>query len=480
MKSYSFRIARPHFDKLMQHLFPGDNDEHGAVIVAGLSESERGSRLLAREVVLARDGIDYVPGTRGYRALTADFVARVSHRCSKERLCYFAVHNHFGSDEVEFSNDDLASHNRGYPALLDVTNGGPVGALVFATNSVAGEVWTRRGTQPLDHMVVVGPNYRRLFPSPRKCHKRTLEAYARQSLWFGASGQELFSNAKVGIIGLGGVGSLVNEWLARLGVGEIIAVDFDRIEPSNRSRVVGSTRWDSMDFLRGSSSQWLQRIGKRLSTHKVHIARRMARTANPEIRYDAVVGDITDESTARRLRDCDFLFLCADTASSRLVFNSLVHSFLIPGVQIGAKISIDRQSGAVNDVFAATRSVFPFAEGGCLSCNGLISSAQLQEEAISAEERRHYAYIDDVAVSAPSVLPLNALSTAPAIVEFMLGHLGLLQEPAPQRYLMNHCIDRRLETARCRAEENCIHCGGSMASIFARGDLAELPCKQSL
>ena len=95
MNKFSFRIARPHFDKLMQHLFPGDNDEHGAVILAGLTMSERGSKLLAREVVLARDGIDYIPGTRGYRALTADFVARVSHRCSKERLSYFAVHNHF-------------------------------------------------------------------------------------------------------------------------------------------------------------------------------------------------------------------------------------------------------------------------------------------------------------------------------------------------------------------------------------------------
>ncbi len=478
MKSYSFRIARPHFDKLMQHLFPGDNDEHGAVIVAGLTESERGSRLLAREVVLARDGIDYVPGTRGYRALTADFVARVSHRCSKERLCYFAVHNHFGSDEVAFSGDDLASHNRGYPALLDVTNGGPIGALVFAKNAVAGEVWTRQGTHPLDHMVVVGPNHRRLFPSPRRCHKLVLDAYARQSLWFGASGQELLANAKIGIVGLGGVGSLVNESLARLGVGEIIAVDFDRIEPSNRSRVVGSTRWDSLDFLRGSSSHWLQRIGRRFSTHKVHIARRVARTANPEIRYHAVVGDITNESTARLLRDCDFLFLCADTASSRLVFNSLTHAFLIPGVQIGAKISVDRQSGKVNDVFAATRSVFPFAEGGCLSCNDLISPSQLQEEAISAEERRHYAYIDDAAVSAPSVLPLNALATAPAIAEFMLGHLGLLQEPVSQRYLMNHCLDRRMETARCRADINCLHCGNSTASIFGKGDQAELPCKQ--
>jgi hypothetical protein len=46
---------------------------------------------------------------------------------------------------VGFSRVDLASHKRGYPALLDITNGEPVGALVFAQNAVAGSVWTRDG-----------------------------------------------------------------------------------------------------------------------------------------------------------------------------------------------------------------------------------------------------------------------------------------------------------------------------------------------
>src|SRR5438105_3228277 len=94
----SMTIDEPTFNRLHSHLFPGDNDEHGAVIAAGISKTKTGTRLLAREIFLAEDGIDYVPGTRGYRALTARFVAEMSGYCADEKLCYLAVHCHGGDD----------------------------------------------------------------------------------------------------------------------------------------------------------------------------------------------------------------------------------------------------------------------------------------------------------------------------------------------------------------------------------------------
>jgi len=43
-------------------------------------------------------------------------------------------------------------------------------------------------------------------------------------------------NAKVGIAGLGGLGSVVAENLARAGVGELVVADFDVVDPSNLNR----------------------------------------------------------------------------------------------------------------------------------------------------------------------------------------------------------------------------------------------------
>src|SRR5437870_7418209 len=98
----SLTISSPLFDRLMSHLFPGDDDEHGAVIAVGVCKTDQDIRLLARDLFVAVDGRDYVPGKFGYRALTAEFVARTSGYCGDNGLGYLAVHCHGSSDSVAF------------------------------------------------------------------------------------------------------------------------------------------------------------------------------------------------------------------------------------------------------------------------------------------------------------------------------------------------------------------------------------------
>ena len=100
---------------------------------------------------------------------------------------------------------------------------------------------------PLDHMTVIGPRIRTIYPEPARRSPGSDPIYDRHARLFGDLGQDILSRLKVGIIGLGGGGGVARqgEWLARLGVGHIVAVDFDRIEPSNLPRVVGATRSDA-------------------------------------------------------------------------------------------------------------------------------------------------------------------------------------------------------------------------------------------
>lgn len=473
----SLTIDEPLYRRLHDHLFPGDYDEHGAVIVAGIAETERGTRLLAREVLLARDGIDYVPGTRGYRALTAQFVAEQSDYCAAQNLCYLAVHCHGGLDSVGFSGDDMASHERGYPALLDITNGGPVGALVFAREAVAGDIWTPQGRFELDHATVIGPRVRKLYSNPRPRPRHADPVYDRHARLFGDLGQEILSNLKVGIIGLGGGGSLVNEWISRLGVGHIVGIDFDLIEPSNLPRVVGATRCDAMVWLAGRRSKRLQELGKRLASRKAHVARRVALRANPKIRFDAIVGNVLDESTARLLTDVDFLFLASDSIQSRLVFNALVHQYMIPGVQIGAKVPVDRKNGRVGDAFVATRPVLPYAGAGCLNCHELIPASRLQEEALNEGERRSQRYVESEDVAEPSVITLNVLSATQAVNDMMMLFTGLYHDRVNLHHQINFVRERLLTEVGPMADEFCIDCSNTVRSLRARGDRTRLPCR---
>jgi hypothetical protein len=130
------RIARRHLDELSAHLFPGDQDEHGAVLLAGMSSSVDGLTFLIREVHCAIDGSDYVAGTHGYRALAPTFIHRMITRARDNGLAYLAVHNHASDLQVGFSSIDMESHERGYPALLQISRGLPVGALVFGRRSI--------------------------------------------------------------------------------------------------------------------------------------------------------------------------------------------------------------------------------------------------------------------------------------------------------------------------------------------------------
>jgi molybdopterin/thiamine biosynthesis adenylyltransferase len=294
---------------------------------------------------------------------------------------------------------------------------------------------------------------------------------------FGDLGQEILSRLKVGIIGLGGGGSLVNEWLARLGVGHIVGIDFDQIEPSNLPRVVGATRWDAVTLLTLSNSEWLKRLGRKMACRKVHLARRVARKANPRIRYDAVVGDVLDEPTARLLADVDFLFLASDTIQSRRVFNAIVHQYLIPGIQIGAKVPVDKRTRRIEEIFVCTRPVFPSAGHGCLLCHELVPPARLNDESLTEAERRAQRYVDDPEVSEPSVITLNVLSAGQAVNDLMMMFTGLYADSVEIGHQLSFVRERMLNFVEPLVDEQCLDCASHATSRRAMGDRVRLPCR---
>lgn len=461
--------------QLFNHLFPGDGDEHGAVIAAGIVHTGQGLRLLARDLFLAKDGVDYVPGQRGYRMLHAKFIQDKILHCRELGLCYLAIHNHGGKNFVQFSNDDLKSHHRGYPALLDINRGQPVGGLVFAENAVAGDIWISPSERlELDCAILLGSTLKWLYPAlPRQISLDPL--YDRQTRLYGDVGQAILERLKIGVIGVGGVGSLVVHYLARLGVGHIVMVDNDRIELSNLPRVDGATGWHARAWLARSKYVFMRDLAKRIATPKVKISRHLVKRANPKVIVDPIFGDIVDESVARQFVDCDYLFLAADTMQARLVFNALVNQYSIPGVQIGSKVTVNKLTGGITDIYSVLRPVDPGA--GCLYCNGLINSARLQKEAATSNELAAQAYVDDPNVIAPSVISLNVIGAGHAVDEFMLRMVGLSECVDNAGYLRFLSRTRDIYYEKPRKDITCRFCGRADTSRLARGDGVRLPVR---
>ena len=442
-------IASNDHDRLMAHLFPGDHDEHGAVLHAGVAVHGAALRLTVQNVECAESGYDYVAGKFGYRALNPTFIHRQIVRCRDLRLAYLAVHNHGSDRSVGFSRVDFESHERGYPALRDIGKGVPVGALVFGRRSVAADIWMPDGARrTLGVYRVVGPTIKRLYSEPSAAPD-TAPAYDRQIRMFGAAGQALLANSKVAVVGLGGVGSLVTEYLARLGVGHLVLIDPDPIEDTNLSRVVGATAVDV-------ETEQL----------KTQIAVRHAREVTNDAILDAIPEDVAKDSIAKTLCDCDFIFLAADSMRARLLVNAVTHQYLVPAIQIGAKIR-PNASGSIEDAMSAVRHLRP--RHGCLWCNGLIDPAQLAVEAKTDEERKDQAY--GVREHNPSVITLNAVAAAHAVNDFLFDFLDLRPQNTETAYQHFHFLKGVSQQVIPRRDPECRECGRR----FGMGDAIELP-----
>lgn len=462
------------YEALRRHLFQPDRDEHGAVIAAGIATSERGTRLLARELHIARDGIDFVPSPVGHRMLTPEFVNRMIRRCRDERLAFLAVHNHGGTDSVEFSPIDNASHERGYPALLDIARGRPVGALVLAKDALAGDIWTSdRQRRSIKETIVIGSNLRRVFPKPPPLPPGADPSYDRQVRLLGERGHALLGRMKVGIVGAGGVGVVLVSQLARLGVGELVVVDPDRVEPTNLPRLPEARRSDAMTFLRKLAL--LEPLAKRLSTRKVRLARRIARRANARIRFRGLAIDVIEPEAAKELSDCDFIFLAADSHRARRLVNAVAYQYLVPVYDLGTRVEVDKDSGLVGEIRSNLRLTLP--QKGCMRCNKLISGGKLQDELLSPAEQERNRYVDEI--PAPSVITFNGLVASQATTDFLLMTVELMQPASHTDYLLFRQRRRRHEQVVALANQAaCRDCGTAPESRRARGDGDDLPLPQ--
>lgn len=470
------RLTSSQWMLLSKHLFPGDGDEHGAVILAGVAVTPSGMTLIAREVVLAVDGVEYVAGQQGYRMLTADFVRRLSDRAARERLAYIAVHCHGGATSVSLSADDRRSQSRGYPALLDILDGPPVAGAVFAQSAAAADIWLPDRTRiPLRRVLVSGTTrlvLRPSMPSPRPVSGS--DHYHRQSLLFGARGQHLLSELTVAVVGCGGIGSILVELLSRLGVGHLIVIDPDRVEISNLPRIVGATRLDAMTWLtRDDRQSWIRARGARLARRKTAVAARVAKRANRDCRVTRLDADVCDPTVAAQLRDVDYIFLAADTFRARLVVNAICFQYCVPGVQLGSKVRVATDDGTITDVFSVARPFGP--ERGCLICNDLIPAARLTDETETDDQRRAQRYVQDEAVRVPSVITLNALAAAWASNEFMFAVTGLPRAHAADHYVTFRPATGEVEWTTPRRDADCLECGDGARSRRGRGDAVPLP-----
>ena len=114
--------------------------------------------------------------------------------------------------------------------------------------------------------------------------------------------------AKVAIVGLGGLGSNVALWLARLGVGQLLLYDFDKVELSNLNR----------------QYYFLEDVGQYKATALLgHL-----KAVNPYGNYHSRVVQLTEDNLAELLSEAHIVCEALDKPEAKaLLVNGVLESF---------------------------------------------------------------------------------------------------------------------------------------------------------
>jgi molybdopterin/thiamine biosynthesis adenylyltransferase/rhodanese-related sulfurtransferase len=141
------------------------------------------------------------------------------------------------------------------------------------------------------------------------------ERYARQVLLpqVGEAGQARLTNARVLIVGAGGLGAPALLYLAAAGVGHITVIDDDRVERSNLHRQV-------------------VHADARVGMSKAESARMTLAALNPRVHVHAVVERLRADNVEALIRDHDVVMDGADNFATRYLLAAATRQLGIPMV----------------------------------------------------------------------------------------------------------------------------------------------------
>lgn len=362
-------------------------------------------RLRGGKVLLVRDLIE-IPED-GYLIRRGDQIRldpvmlnRIIRPARDRGLSVITVHTHPGTTHPWFSEADNTGDVRLMPSLLNQTPG-PHGSMVIAgnTGNAIGRVWTDEGgTFPLE-LWLVGKMLKNTAPDERQPGNQGW--FSRQSLALGESGQTVLRNLHVGVVGLGGTGSVAFCQLAHLGVKRITVVDGDLVEPANVSRILGATAHDA---------------GR---TWKVDVAARYAAHLGLETEVVSFRGHLGKDVTAEDLEGCDIVLSCVDKHSPRALLNRLSYKNAIPLIDMGSAFRVNVDGRITH---GAGRVVIVGPNRPCLTCWGHINPDRIRIESLSESDRaREVAdgYIAGAEVPQPSVISFNTTVAGAAVVELL-------------------------------------------------------------
>ena len=360
------------------------------------------------EVILPREGDRSLTGNTSF---TNEYATRAIFEARRQNAGLAFMHSHPQSGWQDLSYPDEVAERVVLAPPARVTGRPLVGMTVGTDGYWSARFWDSTSGQPqcqwCDKVRLVGPkSYKLQFndhmvqPAPRR------EALRRTYDSWGASAQQDISRMRVGIVGLGSVGCIVAETMARIGVRQITLFDPDRVEEHNLDRLLYGT---------------VQDIGKL----KVDIAKtRMELSATADMAaIKALSQSIRDRTAFKEMLDCDIILSCVDRPVARDIMNYVANAHLIPVIDCGVAITKNRKHDMMEAAHWRAHTITPYHQ--CLRCNRQYSTGMVSAELDGSLDNPSYI----------SALPEEGIPGSQNVFPFSLG-VAALSVNLLMRYLI--------------------------------------------
>jgi len=359
------------------------------------------------------------------------------------------LHGHPGPGWQGMSDDDtVAERDRLAGAVAGRTALPLVGMTRGTDGAWSARFWGRRSPRTYARcdagtVRVVGRRLRVTF-HPDDVPAKPTEALGETLTVWGSKAHDDLVRVRVGIVGVGNVGSLAAEACSRMGMSRLTYIDHDMLEMRNLDRTHGAT---VADVIAGLS--------------KIAVAGRATALSHTAADVDLrlVPSSLLSEAGYAAALDCDVLLSSVDRPLPRHVLNAMAYAHLIPVVDggIAARVKAD---GTPLHIDWRIQTAGP--EQGCLACVGALrrSDVALDREG-KLDDPEYIAGLSEAereAISRRNVFPFGMSVAAHQVLQ-MVGLVTGLQRVggiAPQMY---HAYPGGMEVRRAECEAGCEYRG---------------------
>ena len=311
----------------------------------------RKTALLFR-TVLAEPGDREIHGNVSFNPV---YLQRSLEEALRHRAGLAFLHSHPFPGWQHMSEDDVVAECRIARAACALTGLPLIGMTTGNDGTWSARSWVAETGKPEPRMTwlpevrVVGQALR-VSRVPRSSRpERKADTLIRTVAAWGEDAQVELERLRVGIVGLGSVGSMVAESVARIGMQKITLIDFDEVELKNLDRLVAAAESD---------------VGRLKTEVTAERLRTVATAAAIDLRV--VPERISHPDSYRAALDCDILFSCVDRPHPRHVLNFLAYSHLVPVIDGG--ILVRHRKGQFRGADWQVQTVAPGR--ACLRCLG--------------------------------------------------------------------------------------------------------------